>query len=148
MIIRRVLAACLAWTFLSCAALADQPVIYASEGAAIDGYDVVAYFAEGKAVKGSRAHKVMWKGAVWYFASAHNRETFEANPRAYAPKYGGYCAYAMSLGRLASSDPTAWRIQDGRLYLNHNAGVREVWLKDVPGNVDRANANWPAVLSK
>ena len=129
-------------------ALADQPMIYASNGAAIDGYDAVAYFTSHSAVKGQPSHKVMWTGAVWYFVTSQNREAFEANPRAYAPKFGGYCAYSVSQGRTAASDPQAWRIEGGRLYLNHNRQVRDVWLKDVEGNIRRANANWPAVLSK
>ena len=143
-------AVALVWVFAGVGggARADQPMIFAVKGAAINGYDPVAYFAQGAAVRGNPGHKVMWKGATWYFVSSRNRETFEANPRAYAPKYGGYCAYAVSRGYTASTDPTAWRIEDGRLFLNHSLRVREVWQSDMAANIKRANANWPAVLSK
>lgn len=73
-------------------ALAAEPEIYAEGGIAIDGSDAVAYFTEGKPVVGSDAHTVNWKGATWRFSSAENAALFEANPEAYAPQYGGYCA--------------------------------------------------------
>lgn len=127
---------------------ADAPMVYARRGVAIGGYDPVAYFTESRPVKGRSAHKVMWKGAVWYFASAGNREIFETDPRRYAPQFGGYCAYAVSNGYTAKTDPEAWRIHEGRLYLNYSKAVRQLWLSDVPGHIRRANANWPGVLAK
>lgn len=127
---------------------ADTPMIFARRGVAIGGYDPVAYFTDARPVKGKPAFKVMWKGAVWYFASARNRQTFEADPRRYAPQFGGYCAYAVANGYTAKTDPDAWRIHDGRLYLNYSRHVRDLWLADVPGHIARARANWPAVLAK
>ena len=90
----------------------------------------------------------MWKGATWRFASAANRTAFEMNPKAYAPQYGGYCAYAVSRGYTAKIEPDAWRIVDGKLYLNYSRSVRTHWAADVPGNIAKANANWPAVLKE
>lgn len=133
---------------LAGAALADQPMIHARDGAAIGGYDPVAYFTEGKPVQGRADQAIMWKGAEWRFATAANREAFEANPRAYAPKYGGYCAYAMSKGYVAPTDPAAWHIEDGQLYLNYSLNVRDIWSSDIPGNIRRADANWPGALSQ
>ena len=78
-----------------------KPVYFATEGAAIHGYDAVSYFAAEAPVRGQANIAVTWKGAQWFFASQQNRERFESNPRAYAPQFGGYCAYAMAHGRSA-----------------------------------------------
>ena len=115
-------------------------------GHAIRGYDPVAYFTEGRPVEGLPAHELAWNGATWRFASAENLARFRADPEAYAPQYGGYCAWAVSQGYTASVDPEQWRIEDGRLYLNYDAEVQARWLRDVPGFIAAADANWPAVL--
>jgi YHS domain-containing protein len=115
-------------------------------GHAIRGYDPVAYFLSGKPVEGSSEFETEWNGATWRFASAENRDRFIAQPEAYAPQYGGYCAWAVSQGYTASVDPDAWRIVDGKLYLNYDASVQETWEQDVPGFIAAADANWPRVL--
>ena len=115
---------------------------------AIDGTDTVAYFTEGKAVKGSSDFETEWKGATWRFASAANREAFLADPEKYAPQYGGYCAWAVSQGQTAPIEPEQWSIVDGKLYLNYNADVQAKWKADVPGFIARADENWPKVLEK
>ena len=84
-----------------------------------------------------------WMGATWLFATAENRDRFQAEPERYAPQYGGYCAYAVSKGRTASIDPEAWRVVDGKLYLNYSKGVQKKWEQDVAGNVSKADKNWP-----
>ncbi len=126
-------------------AYAKQPVFETRAGA-IRGYDAVAYFTENKPVKGSDRHSLDWNGATWYFASADNRSRFKADPGKYAPQYGGYCAWAVANGYTASTDPAAWRIVNGKLYLNYSVGVREKWSQDIPGNIARGDKNWPAVL--
>ena len=129
------------------AAWAVDPVFSTFFGGAIRGYDPVAYHTEGKPVAGKRAHRVEWKGATWSFASAENKALFEGDPEKYAPRYGGYCAWAVSNGGTASIDPDAWTIVDGKLYLNYSLGVREQWSQDIPGNVAKADVNWPKILS-
>ncbi|WP_245601468.1 YHS domain-containing (seleno)protein [Sedimentitalea nanhaiensis] len=133
--------------FWAIAARADEPIFNARDGAAIDGYDVVAYFTTGEPTSGDPDIAVLWKGAVWLFISDENRERFEANPRAYAPQFGGYCAYGVSSGLVLRTDPRVWQIRDGKLYLIHNAAVWDKWIQDVPGNIERADANWPRVLA-
>ncbi|MFT7594247.1 MAG: YHS domain-containing protein [Paracoccaceae bacterium] len=125
---------------------ADVPIFYAADGAAINGYDTVAYFTDGTPVKGKADYAVMWKGVVWQFSNLQNRETFEADPRSYAPQYGGYCAYAVSRGFRASTAPEAWRIVAGKLYLIHTPVVHQLWARDIDGNIARADVNWPGVL--
>ena len=115
---------------------------------ALDGYDPVAYFKTGKAQKGNPAHAVRWVGADWHFASAENKAAFEASPQAFAPQYGGYCAWAVSEGYTAKGDPNIWRIVDNKLYLNYNASVQKGWETDIPGRVARGDQNWPIVLNK
>lgn len=127
-------------------AMAAEPEYFSDGGAAILGTDPVAYFTEGGPVQGSADHAVMWKGATWYFASAENMGLFEANPEAYAPQYGGYCAFAVAQGYTAPTVPEAWTIHEDKLYLNFSRGVRGRWERDIPGNIVKGDANWPSVL--
>ncbi|MEO1795889.1 MAG: YHS domain-containing (seleno)protein [Pseudomonadota bacterium] len=131
---------------LATPARAAEPPVYAEGGVAINGYDPVAYFTEEKPVEGSADFTADYMGATFRFASAENRDTFAADPEAYAPQYGGYCAYAVSRGYTATTSPRAWTVHEGKLYLNFNRAVRTLWLRDVPGNVMAGDANWPKVL--
>jgi YHS domain-containing protein len=115
-------------------------------GVAVGGYDPVAYFKQGKPVKGSSKYTVKHKGATWRFSSAANRDAFKASPARYAPQFGGYCAWAVSQGYTAKGDPRHWKIVGGRLYLNYSAGVQQRWARDTSGNIAKGNANWPKVL--
>ncbi|MEM8582325.1 MAG: YHS domain-containing (seleno)protein [Pseudomonadota bacterium] len=127
-------------------AFAATPEVFTNRGQAIRGYDPVAYFTEGKPVRGSDSHTHNWNGAEWRFSSEENRAAFAANPEAYAPQYGGYCAWAVAEGYTASTDPDAWKIVDNKLYLNYSAGVQRRWERDILGNISRGDSNWPAVL--
>jgi YHS domain-containing protein len=127
-------------------AFAAQPPVYGTDTVAINGYDPVAYFVESDAVEGTSTHTTQWNGATWQFASAENRDLFAANPENYAPQYGGYCAYAVSKGYTASTSPNAWTVRDGKLYLNYSRAVRALWSRDIPGNISKADDNWPTVL--
>jgi YHS domain-containing protein len=130
-------------------ALAQKSEVYSSWlGAAIRGYDPVAYFTEGKPVEGSRKFTHEWKGATWRFSSAQNRDAFAAAPDKFAPQYGGYCAYGVANGYTVSTVPEAWSVVDGKLYLNYSLGVRADWLKDVPGYIRKADGNWPKALER
>lgn len=115
---------------------------------AVKGYDVVAYVTESKAVAGRAEFEYRWNGAIWRFASAAHRDTFSRDPEMYAPRFGGYCAWAVSRGYTADTDPEAWRIVDGKLYLNYSKRVQRMWEQDVAGNIAKGQANWPAVLTK
>lgn len=115
---------------------------------AVKGYDVVAYAVAGGPVKGAAQFAFRWNDAVWRFSSAENRDRFTKEPVRYAPQFGGYCSWAVSRGYTADIDPTAWRIVDGRLYLNYSKSVQRRWEQDVPGNIAKGQANWPAVLNK
>lgn len=127
---------------------AEEPVFTGGGDYAINGYDSVAYHLEMKPVKGDSEFVAEWNGAMWRFKSADNRDLFESDPERWAPKYGGYCAWAVSNNYTAKTDPKAWSIVDDRLYLNYSRNVRRKWSKDIPGNIKRGDANWPAVLNK
>ena len=118
-----------------------------SSGLAMRGYDPVAYFTEGKPVKGSPDHQIAWNGATWRFASAQSLEAFRVAPDRYAPQFGGYCAWAVSQHYLAPGDPDFWKIVDGKLYLNANARAKELWEADQAEAIARGHGNWPAVLN-
>ncbi|NET60858.1 MAG: YHS domain-containing protein [Symploca sp. SIO2E6] len=121
---------------------------YTENGVAIDGTDPVAYFQESKPVPGNSAYTYEWMDATWQFASAENRDLFAQNPEKYAPQYGGFCAWAVSRDYTAPTEPDAWKIVDGKLYLNFNRRVQRDWEKDISGNIASANRNWPGVLNK
>ncbi len=121
-------------------------MFFSTEGGAMTGFDPVAYFTDGQPVRGLPEISVMWKGGEWHFASQGNREVFESDPRAFAPRFGGYCAYAMAHGQLSSTDPKAWKIVDGRLYLTHSPQVERIWLANMDEYIRMAEENWPDIL--
>ena len=114
---------------------------------AISGYDPVAYFTQKAPTKGSDNFAATYKNAIYQFSSAKNRDLFRASPAKYAPQFGGFCAFGVTKGRKFDTDPTAWRVVDGKLYLNLNKDVQKVWLKDVPGYITNANQTWPTIKS-
>lgn len=127
-------------------AMAGSGMFCKISGAALDGFDPVTYFSKTGPRRGRRDLGLMWKGATWYFVEPHHRAMFEANPWPLAPRYGGYCAHAMSKGRLVPGDPLAWSVASGRLYVMANLEARDMWLAHMDENVARANAYWPAIL--
>jgi len=128
-------------------AFAMQPKVFAVDGMAIQGYDPVAYFAEEGPVKGTPEFTSEFEGGVFQFASADNKALFDSDPAKYAPQYGGYCAYAVSQGYTADTDPDAWSIHDGKLYLNYSKSVRALWATRKEKNIEAADMNWPNVLN-
>lgn len=108
----------------------------------------MAYFTEGKPVKGTKEFETEYKGATWRFSSSENLQKFMLNPEKYAPQYGGYCAYAVSRNTTASIKPTVFNIYEGKLYLNYNKGVQRRWLKKLEQRISKADKHWPTLLDK
>ncbi|GMV59851.1 MAG: hypothetical protein AMXMBFR72_29440 [Betaproteobacteria bacterium] len=135
----------LAAVFASCSLSAAAGEFFEKDGAALRGYDAVAYFKQGKPVKGSPQHRVEYKGSAFHFSSQENRDAFAADPARYAPQYGGYCAFGVAGGYKAATDPAAFSIIGDKLYLNYNREVQAQWRANVPGFVAKADRNWPAV---
>lgn len=117
-------------------------------GVAVHGYDPVAYFTQARPVQGSAEHSLVHGGATYRFANAENLKTFKASPEKYVPAYGGYCAFGVSVGAKFDGDPRYWKIVDGKLYLNLNENIQKMWLKDVPGNIDKAEKTWTKIKHK
>ena len=112
------------------------------DNVAIKRYDTVSYFKDGKAQKGNELFTFHWHNMIWYFSTKENMDLFATNPEKYAPQYDGYCAWAMSEGRKAQTDPEVWKIVDGKLYLNCSMAAYEKWNRDIPGNIKKADTNW------
>jgi len=129
-------------------AYAAKSLIYTGRfnNKAVGGYDPVAYFTEGKPVKGTKQHSLNYQGAQWFFANQANLDLFEADPDKYAPQYGGYCAYAVGIGQTAKGNPKNWDIVDGKLYLNYNGKFQKIWKNDQASYIERGDANWPNVI--
>jgi YHS domain-containing protein len=126
------------------ASQAKSPVaaVNTTNGIGLKGHDPVAYFITGKPTPGVDAYTAHWKGVTYRFASAENQERFTADPEQYLPQYGGYCAYAMSLNRIADIDPDRWAIVNGKLYLNNNFFSHGLWSLNKSGNITAADRNW------
>jgi YHS domain-containing protein len=134
--------------FFAVACFAQKGEVFATEKGAVDGYDPVAYFTEGKPIVGQTTFVHKWKEATWHFNSQKNLDLFKAAPEKYAPQFGGYCAFGMARGYKAKTDPAAWSIVGGKLYLNYNSDVQKDWLKNQKAFIEKADANWPLVQSK
>jgi YHS domain-containing protein len=117
-------------------------------GLAIQGYDPVAFFTDGKPAKGNPEFPARHNGALYYFASKEHRDVFQADPAKYEPAFGGYCAYGVSRNKLVEIEVDAFQIVDGRLLLQYSKGVRADFNKDTKGNLSKADANWPALVEK
>lgn len=116
--------------------------VNAANGIGVKGYDPVAYFMAGHPTPGLAQYTYRFKGVTYRFASAQDREDFKAAPEMYLPQYGGYCAYAMSLDRIADIDPSRWAIVDHKLYLNNNYLSFQLWSLHKNGNIASADHNW------
>lgn len=127
---------------------ADKAPIYTSwrNNVAVGGYDAVSFF-KNKPLEGTSDFVFEYQGAEWHFSSEANRDLFKANPEAFAPQYGGYCAWAIAGGKLAKGSPKHWSIEDGRLYLNYNRKIKERWLADKANFITEADQAWPDILA-
>lgn len=136
-------AATLAISSLSFAA--DIDINANANDLAIHGYDAVSYFTDSKASKLNHNYTATYKSAIYQFSSEENREIFQNNPEKFAPQFGGFCAMGVALNKKLDTDPTAWKIVDGKLYLNLNKAVQKKWLSDVPTYLETANRVWSGI---
>ncbi len=129
-------------------ASAGEVYVKWSWGEAVDGYDVVAYHTQDAAIEGSAEFSTQYLGETWLFSSQENLDLFTQDPDRYRPAYGGHCAWAMSKGKKASGNPKVFKVVNGTLYLNVSRGVQNKWFKDIPGFIEKADAEWPSVRAK
>jgi len=128
-------------------AFADEPAVYTSwrDNIALGGYDAMS-FHDGVPLEGDPQYYFSYMGAVFYFASQDSRNRFISEPERYAPAYGGYCAWAVSKGKLAPGDPEQWSVKDGRLYINFNKRIKKRWDRRANKFIDSADKKWPDIL--
>lgn len=130
------------------AAQAPKVVVNAKSGLALEGYDPVSYFTEAAPAKGTEAFSAKHLGATYYFTSADHRDRFLNEPAKYAPQFGGYCGYGASRGYLASVDPEAYTIMNGRLILQNSKKVLELWKQEPEARLKLADGNWPTIVER
>ena len=145
---KQIIIAAIVCLFFTLQVIAQKSEVFIDAGKAIRGYDPVAYFTQGKPTKGNAQFLYTWNGANWNFASQQNLDSFKTNPHKYSPQYGGYCAYGTADGHKAPTDPHSWTIVDGKLYLNYNKAVQQMWNKKQDDYIITADKNWPALKSK
>jgi YHS domain-containing protein len=134
--------------FASVAAFSQRAEIFSDNGKAIKGYDVVAFFTDNKPVKGIDSLSYQYKGTTWLFANRNNLQLFVANPAAYTPQYGGYCAYGLADGHKAPTEIDTYTLVNNKLYFNYNKDVKAGWMKNQTALIKKADANWPALKDK
>ena len=153
---RTAFARSLGWAFglvllFTVRAIADdvKPIAVGAEHIAIQGYDTVAYFTDGKATKGDSSFEYVWGDAKWRFASLAHRDMFIADPDLYAPQFGGFCAGAVIDGVLVPANPEAWTIVDGKLYMvaGGQSDITE-WKADAAQNIKLGDKKWPLVQAQ
>jgi YHS domain-containing protein len=115
--------------------------VYTADGYALSGYDVVSYF-QGVPKVGDSRYLVNYAGSTWIFSTAENRSLFAESPDRYMPKFGGYCAKAISTGFTAAGDPTVFYVREGKLFLFSSEEVRSEFLSDPDGFVASCESYW------
>ena len=115
---------------------------------ALDGYDPVAFFTDGRPVNGSPSISSTDRGAIYFFATEEHKRLFMQDPAKYAPQYGGYCAFGVAINAHFPVDINTWQIRDNKLYLNLNPEILEQFNADLAGNIAKANRNWPGLVQK
>ncbi len=128
--------------FAATPALAGTACVFRTQGVAIGGIDPVSYFVDARPIPGTNRHRLMWRKAIWQFASSATMEAFERNPRHYAPRYGGFCALTMARGALSATVPEAWVVYQGRLYLTKSPAAIEAWQSNPAAHIAKADVNW------
>jgi YHS domain-containing protein len=106
------------------------------------GYDPVAFFTQGKAIKGDPQWQSTHDGVTYYFQSKADRDVFNQDPAKYAPQYGGYCAMSMTMGKFEDVDPNYSIVHDNKLLMQKNEKAHDMFVKDIDGNIKKADANW------
>ncbi len=117
-------------------------------GVILQGYDAVAYFTDNKPVKGDPKFEARYNGATYWFANQQHANMFKDSAAKYAPQYGAFCGYAMSLGKLRPVDPTIFQVINGRLILQHTQMAYDLFNKDLQNNIQKADTNWPIQVKK
>lgn len=126
-------------------ALAQAALAQSGTRVVLKGYDPVAYFTQGKPVKGDPRYSFDFDDGRYHFASARHREMFAGDPDRYAPQFGGYCTGSMSRDVVNEADPESFVVQDGKLYFFGDKKWKPIAEKDpsfIPTRIPSATKNW------
>jgi len=111
----------------------------------VGGYDLVSYHTGKKPLPGNGNFVATVDSVNYLFSSKKNLETFKQDTSKYLPQYGGYCAFGASVGKKFIGDPNVWEVVKGKLYFNLDNNVKSIWVKDIPGNIKKANKQWKRI---
>jgi YHS domain-containing protein len=128
--------------FTGCTKTVEPTEIMSVNATALDGYDAVAHFVSSKAVKAGTAYVTHYKDLTWNFESQANLDTFSADPEAYIPAFGGFCAYELAEGDFVLSDPEQWYIHNNRLYLFKDEDAKAEWFRAIDSMLLKAQETW------
>lgn len=109
------------------------------------GYDLFSYQTDKKPLPGNGNFVSTVDNVNYIFANKDNMTTFNKNKSKYLPQYGGYCAFGASVGAKFIGDPNVWEVVEGKLYFNLDNGIKKMWVKDIPGNIKKANEKWKEI---
>jgi YHS domain-containing protein len=113
------------------------------QGVILKGFDAVAYFKQGKPLKGNPDFASTYAGVTYFFASAANKADFDKDPAKYVPQYGGFCAYAAANGVIVGTEgPDAFTVYKGKLYLGGNQDALKSFKANIDDNIEKADAYW------
>ncbi len=153
-----IFAAAIAWTVAPAAVPLEPSAVAhlntstgltgAGQPLALHGFDPVAYFTDGEPARGDARYSSTHDGATYRFASGEHQSAFDADPTRYLPEFGGFCAFGVTVSKKFDGDPRQWAIRDGKLYLNLNAEISELWRQDVPGNIEKARGQWDGIRNR
>lgn len=133
---------------LGLAAEARQLVNLGKRGVALQSYDPVAFFTEHRPVKGDSKYESAYNGAKYWFVSAEHKAMFDQEPSKFEPQFGGYCAYGASQGHAVPVKIEAWQIVNGRLLMQYDLDVRDLFNKNQQGNLKKADDQWLGLVDK
>lgn len=147
---KHVVVALFALAMAATAIFAKDKVLLSADanGVVLQGYDPVAYFTQGSAIKGEERYKATYKGGTYYFASDANKKLFRKDPAKYAPQYGGYCAMAVSMGKLEEADPKMFTIHRDKLLVQRNEKAHQMFMANPDSLHDKADQQWPVLVEK
>lgn len=119
---------------------------------ALNGYSPVSYMDLQLAQRGSKEHMSEVNGVKYFFTSADQKNTFDANPKKYQPQYGGWCATGVAIGAKFRVDPNKFVVKDGKYFLFLNSievDAKQVWNEKGHENMEKnANTNWKKLKTK
>ena len=110
------------------------------------GYDLISFY-EGDPQRGSGFHQSEHEGVTYLFSNEDNLKRFETNPEKYLPKYGGYCAMGVAMGKKLPGNPEVWKIKDGDLYFNVDENIQKKWQQNLDKNIEAADQKWQNMKS-